>query len=423
MFNRKFYAKRESYLMEKVEANMGKPYCDVIKRFYDGGNGTGVQCIIPYNINDSGCFRDNLEIEKEMELYTDMFVEEMSKQFKKNVRLILCCVQCNAPDKDDIVRLIGRVEFGDLVDTKTEVDYVLFYEVDSGTEAINSLYPDGVGPAGGRSGKLSTLAKERVVKRVEAFLSKVHKKGIEVDEIVCGRGLLWLPVDEETKRRFEKQPGSGALIPVVPGKGYLVRDTMAAFLQTKMESIPFDQQLEVYRHMCSPNHDSPLSKYQKKRISDIFLGIEELQSNNDDNSNNDFIDEEESLTELLSDDDNDDDANIDADADADAESDWYDDDVSDDDVSDADAEFRLWFRQLLSDDDDDDDANIDGDADVDNNNDNNIYSDNDIAFIRSLLLFRQLLSDDDNDDDDNIDADDIARIRSLLFQIWMGSQI
>ena len=231
MFNQKFYAERESYLMEKLEANMGKPYCDFVKRLYDGCDGD--PCITAVNLSAiPGCFRDNLAVEKEMELYTDMFVEEMSKQNKKNMRLILCCVQCSAPDKDDIVRLIGRVEFGDLVDSKTEVDYVLFYEVDSGTEAIHGLYPDGVGPAGGRSGKLSTLAKERVVKRVEAFLSKVHKKGIEVDEIVCGRGLLWLPVDAETNHRFEKQPGSGALIPVVPGKGYFFRDTLAAALSS-----------------------------------------------------------------------------------------------------------------------------------------------------------------------------------------------
>ena len=260
--------------MEKVEADLGKPYCDFIKSFYDGC--TDAQCFIPVNLSAiPGCFRDNLEIEIEMKLYTDMFVEEMSKQNKQNMRLILCCVQCDAPNKDDIVRLIGRVEFVDLVDTKIEVDYVLFYEVDSGTEAINGLYPDAVGSAGGRSGKLSTLAKERIVKRVEAFLSKVHKKGIEVDKIICGRGLLWLTFDAETKHRFGKQTGSGALIPVVPGKVHLVRDTLAAFLQTNMENpLPFDQQLELHRRY---------------------------------NSENDCIDEEESLAELLY---NDDDANI-----------------------------------------------------------------------------------------------------------------
>lgn len=87
-------------------------------------------------------------------------------------------------------------------------------------------------------------------------------------------------------------------------------NTQTNFLQTKMRNIPFDQQLELYRCMSSPHDNFPLSANQKGKISDIWLGIEELQLDNDsDDGDNGSIDEEESPTELLSDNDDDDNNN------------------------------------------------------------------------------------------------------------------
>ena len=82
-------------------------------------------------------------------------------------------------------------------------------------------------------------------------------------------------------------------------------NTQTNFLETKTRNIPFNQQLEVHRRMSSPNHEFPLSENQKRKVADIWLGIEELQLNDDDNDGDSVI-SEESLTELLSDDDDDD---------------------------------------------------------------------------------------------------------------------
>ena len=84
-------------------------------------------------------------------------------------------------------------------------------------------------------------------------------------------------------------------------------NTQTNFLQTKWRNIPFKQSKEVLRRICSPNDDFPLSANQKREMADICLGIEELQLNDDDDADNSSIDDEESLTELLSDDDDDDD--------------------------------------------------------------------------------------------------------------------
>ena len=81
-------------------------------------------------------------------------------------------------------------------------------------------------------------------------------------------------------------------------------NTQTNFLQTKMRNIPYDQQLEVHRRMSSPNHNFPLSENQKRKVADIWLGIETVQLNDDDNDGDSVI-SEESLTELLSDDDDD----------------------------------------------------------------------------------------------------------------------
>ena len=83
-------------------------------------------------------------------------------------------------------------------------------------------------------------------------------------------------------------------------------NTQTNFLQTKMRNIPFDQQLKVHRCMSSPNYDFPLSANQKRKVADIWLGIENNQSNDDDDNDGDSVISEESLTELLSDNDDDD---------------------------------------------------------------------------------------------------------------------
>ena len=82
-------------------------------------------------------------------------------------------------------------------------------------------------------------------------------------------------------------------------------NTQTNFLQTKWRNIPFKQQKEVLRRICSSHDDFPLSANQKREMADICLGIENNQSNDDDTDGDSVISEEESLMELLSDDDDD----------------------------------------------------------------------------------------------------------------------
>jgi len=268
-FNPKFYAERELILIKKIRKFHGcfnseecrnknvsemkqcsrcrfviyctrscgashwsehKPFCDWITSCRKDGNHH--QNLIPFMLTFTGCyFCGNLELEKEMEIYSDMFIEEMSKQNKKEITLTLCCVKDDAPDKDDIVRLIGE---GVVYDSSfmssnsthmRELNHILFYEVDSGPKAICGLYPDGYGMAGGSPGTIAESAKVRVVTRIVQFLVKLQRKGVKVTSMTCGRGLMWLPDDTEAKDKFDEAQllgTNGQQICVLPDMNYFV---------------------------------------------------------------------------------------------------------------------------------------------------------------------------------------------------------
>lgn len=154
------------------------------------------------------------ELVKEMEHYSDLWIEEVVRAEKRNghfpepncinMGLVVVCVE----DDDDIVRLTATASFSG-EDWKVHVvDAVLFKTIDQGKEAIAQLYPPeprtehgfvmfGAAPPG----EIADDKKELVAKYIIEFVDKLKERKIRVGNITCGRGLPWLVDDKELRQR------------------------------------------------------------------------------------------------------------------------------------------------------------------------------------------------------------------------------
>ena len=144
------------------------------------------------------------ELVKEMEHYSDLWIEEVVRAGERNIDmgLVVVCVE----DDDDIVRLTATARFIDEDWKINNVDAVLFKTIDQGKEATAQLYPPeprtehgflmfGAAPPG----EIADDKKELVAQYIIEFVDKLKEREIRVVNITCGRGLPWLVDDKELR--------------------------------------------------------------------------------------------------------------------------------------------------------------------------------------------------------------------------------
>ena len=113
-------------------------------------------------------------IEQEMQIYTGMFIEELTRAEVTNISLTVFCL-----GEDDVVRLYGGASFwgGEKVQA---VNYVMFPEVDRGSAAVRNIETKGT---------ISTKAKDRVLGHIDEFRKRLLQKGESITGIAPGTGL------------------------------------------------------------------------------------------------------------------------------------------------------------------------------------------------------------------------------------------
>lgn len=82
------------------------------------------------------------------------------------------------------------------------VNHVLFDTVDEGEDAKQRLHPSNEG-----SGEISEKAKGLVVAKWTEFVGRISERGLRVQSITYGRGLMWLSEDEAATKRIEESNG------------------------------------------------------------------------------------------------------------------------------------------------------------------------------------------------------------------------
>lgn len=119
----------------------------------------------------------------EMELYSDLFIEESARIGVDSMSLVVLC----AEDKNDITRLTVSARFLDGTFQIHEICGVLFKTIDIGRDKLDLIYP-----RDGGHGSIADDKKSLVVAHLEQFIDKVKVNGIQVVMMTCGRGLTWL---------------------------------------------------------------------------------------------------------------------------------------------------------------------------------------------------------------------------------------
>ena len=119
----------------------------------------------------------------EMELYSDLFIEEAARIGVDSMSLVVLC----AEDKNDITRLTVSARFLDGTFQIHEICGVLFKTIDIGRDKLDLIYP-----RDGGHGSIADDKKSLVVAHLEQFIDKLKVKGIQVVMMTCGRGLTWL---------------------------------------------------------------------------------------------------------------------------------------------------------------------------------------------------------------------------------------
>lgn len=111
-----------------------------------------------------------------------------------------------------------------------QVKHVIFEVVDEGSEDVRRrLHP----PRG--SGSISEEAKHKVFDGFLDFVLMANRRGIAVQSIAFGRGLMWMNGDEfqngDLKKQIEEaNDGGGNKIIWMPDTGYLMEDAMSGVM-------------------------------------------------------------------------------------------------------------------------------------------------------------------------------------------------
>ena len=169
-------------------------------------------------LREDGTVKED-EFDREMELYSQMFVKELAGWFdaggneskygfrQRIIRLLVCCVE----DMDNIVRLIGTAQFhipshdygfgeNGAFDEGNTVNYdfhhAIYRKIDQGQAAVNKIYP-----RDGGFGSVAENKKELVIECIGEFMDKLKSEDISVTFLTCGRGVAWLQDDERLKKR------------------------------------------------------------------------------------------------------------------------------------------------------------------------------------------------------------------------------
>ena len=141
----------------------------------------------------------------EMNLYSNLFLNALSKAKVQDISLIVLCTE-DSMFGDQTVRLIGTARF--ITDLKVcEIHNVIHKQVDKGEDAVASLYPSSRTSNDIFGSVLSKEAKEKAISYLVDFIKRLHKKYITVKSVTCGRGLAFLESDKDSQQLFKEANG------------------------------------------------------------------------------------------------------------------------------------------------------------------------------------------------------------------------
>eukprot|EP00984_Skeletonema_dohrnii_P028398 scaffold18382_cov155-Skeletonema_dohrnii-CCMP3373.AAC.2 len=139
------------------------------------------------------------ELVKEMEHYSDLFIEEVVRVGHRST-----FPGESNENSINVVRLTATARFGTDDVLINDVHAVLFKTIDHGEEAIAKLYPPDnrlLTICSAPPGKIADDKKELVAKYIFEFIDKLKERDIRVMTMTCGRGLPWLVDNSELRDR------------------------------------------------------------------------------------------------------------------------------------------------------------------------------------------------------------------------------